>query len=354
MAVPTSPTITIGGSVKTLTTTKYLRRLATVAALALMLVVAAPAAAAPGTFTVYSCGTPEQANGPAAGWTPSAPIGPYSEALISGCTGKSGTMAVTNGAAKFSSHSFAVYDGAALVFSAPAGQLVSRLWLDMSASVSSRDGTGGDYGAINMYPVLTGSHTGFLDQCKAAPRGGCFGGLLDWHGRHVRDAVREYRDLTESHVTIDVRCRASGTCNALGSEPIGVEVYRAEVDLTETPAAAPISSNAQGSLTEDGVLRGVEGISFQATDNASGVYRAILKVGDREFPVALDGTPPTCVDARPFAARTTSSRVRRRARRPVRSRRTSTRRGCRRGGTSSTCTSRTRAACGRRSSARAR
>jgi hypothetical protein len=273
--------------------TTLLRRLAPAAIATGLALGCAPAAdAAPGTFTVHACGTPETTTGPAFGWTPTGVSGPFSAAQVSTCA-TDGSMTVGPGAHTFN---YATGDGAGLLYTAPGNQLITRLKLDLNAQASSRDGTGGEYGALAFISRLTGGTTGFMDWCKAT--NWCFGRSVGG-GAIYREAVQEYTGLNDPWVKIDARCEDAGSCHTVAGEPVLVRVNRAEVDLTESPAAAPISSNVQGSITTDAVLSGTEGLSFTATDNTSGVYRAVVKVGSTELPVALDGTSTSCVDARP-------------------------------------------------------
>ncbi|MEA2297048.1 MAG: hypothetical protein QOE86_4687 [Solirubrobacteraceae bacterium] len=273
--------------------TSHRRRRLPAAALAALALASAPAAqAAPGTFTLHTCGTPETVTGPVAGWAQDNIAGPFSGATVATCT-SSGAMTVGPGA---HAYNYAVGDGAGLRYTAPANERVSRLKLDLHVSVTSRDGTGGEFGALGFIPRLAGASTGFMDWCKAT--NSCFGAVIG-NGATSRDAVQEYTGLSDNWILLDIRCNDSNTCHGNSTEPIGASVNRAEIDLTESPAAAPESSSVQGSLTGDAVLSGAEGLSFSATDNASGVYRATIKVGDTELPVALDGTSPSCADARP-------------------------------------------------------
>jgi len=219
-----------------------MRRLTTLAIIAAAgLPFAAPdhATAAAGTFTNYGYGTPEQDVGPAGEWVASNIVGNFSEASALTCA-TTGSMAATNGAAKFASsgYGFFVNDGASLTFAAPTNTYVSRLSF---AEEQRRRRAMARAATTAPFPCSQPSLEAALSLIDSRPRPGpCFG-IQPGFGKLEHDVVRDYPGLNDAWLRFDVRCTIDRECNALGSEPIGITIDRAEIALTKRRRRAPSS-----------------------------------------------------------------------------------------------------------------
>lgn len=127
-----------------------------------------------------------------------------------------------------------------MIYEAPAGTRIGRALFDLHASPSSLDGTNGAYGAMDYFTILRAPQAGFLDECKAAP-GRAALGAPSHHGFISRDTTAVFPSLNDTSLRIDVRCLHDSACNAIGEEPIGVDIKRTEIEEYPPLDGAPRS-----------------------------------------------------------------------------------------------------------------
>ena len=94
-------------------------------------------------------------------------------------------------------------------------------------------------------------------------------------------------------VTAIVQCAGGGTCVAGDTR---LRIYRMLFNLADNHD--PIPAGASGQLAQPGTHSGTESVSFSATDQGSGLYRALVLVdGHQVYNQILDSNGGACQDA---------------------------------------------------------
>jgi hypothetical protein len=237
--------------------TLWWRQLALLAAAAQVLALLF-AAAALGDYHVEVCsdlstGAPSNSSG----WTPST-SGTFVGA--SGCNG-GGYMDV----ALFAGVSHNYTDNGTLVFTAPANTTISSfyLWRWDQAGPSQ------PYGS----PVNTISYDGQAIDACAQP----FGCSSEGSTASSSGSVVGASGLTAHQLEVIAACGGGpgGVCPS-SSENTEIRIYGGDIDLNQS--TSPSANGVTGSLVAAGAHVGVQSVSFNATDNGSGVYSATLLI----------------------------------------------------------------------------
>jgi hypothetical protein len=156
-------------------------------------------------------------------------------------------------------------DNGTVVFTAPANTTISAfsLWRWDQAAPSQ------PYGS----PVNTISYDGQAIDACAQP----FGCSSEGSTTSSSGSAVSASGLSASQIEVIAACGGGpgGVCPSSG-ENSEIRIYGGDIDLNQS--TSPTATEATGSLVAGGVHSGVQGASFNASDNGSGVYSAALLI----------------------------------------------------------------------------
>lgn len=251
---------------------------ALIALQAVLLLTPSPANA--GRYTVHGCRTPSGGVAPTSGWVPSF-IGSW-VTTENACPTGGGLRAELNAG---SAHPFA--NEAKWRFeAAPNTRIVA-----FRGERASRVGAGQPYGAPG---AVLGQDPGELEVCYQAF--GCSGrGSFDaWS---ASGNTFGFDGLDSSTVYLAVLCGGgeSGTCPAENPSAVA-SLYRSEISISD--ALDPQPAGAAGPAAQSGDHSGTQTVTFNVTDQGSGVYRGIVEIdGAVAQDETIDANGGKCVDA---------------------------------------------------------
>lgn len=242
-----------------------------------------------GTYTVHSCTTPSGTHTSMEGWTnaASSPNVGNENGTVTACS--SGTPL----SLQFGTTGLTVLSGSWLrwTFGAPADTRIASVslrrsfhlgWL-VSPGVANRPyashiwhDSDENEGLIDFQAPLQAGQTVTQNTPATIEQAG-----VEWRSLHV-----------------SLRCWGLvGSLNC-ASFPAQVAIPRATFTLRDTDA--PVGVVAGGSLAQDEPLRGVEELSFHASDAGGGVYRSIVEIdGEEVAREPIDSADEQCADVEP-------------------------------------------------------
>jgi hypothetical protein len=261
---------------------KFARLASAAAALPAVIALAIATPALAGQYVVYGCRTPEGAVAPTSGWSPSS-IGSW-VTYSNDCAAGGGLQVEMDPSTTHANH-----DEAKWYFAAPPNTRI----VAFAGHRASQLGNGQAYGVPGQ---ILGEAGGYLETCYRSwgcPGNGSFAG---WAAQGNGFA---FNGLDTSSLYIVVLCGGGdgGTCPAEHPSAIAV-LYRSEITIAD--ALDPQPSTPSGALAQAGVHAGTEAITFNVTDQGSGVYRAVVEVdGVAVDDEIVDGNGGRCTDAQP-------------------------------------------------------
>lgn len=242
----------------------------------------APSPATAGRYTVYGCRTPAGGVAPTSGWVPSY-IGSWVTTDNSCPTGGSLHVALNAGA----SHPFG--NEAKWTFEAAPNTRIAAF----RGERASRVGAGQAYGAPG---AILGHDPEYLEACYQAFSCSGHGSFDAWA---APGNTFNFNGLDSSVVYIAAVCGGGqgGTCPA--EDPAALaSLYRSEIVISD--ALDPQPSAATGTLTQSGGHSGTQEITFNITDQGSGIYRGLVEIdGAVVQDQAINSNGGKCVDANP-------------------------------------------------------
>jgi hypothetical protein len=245
---------------------------AALAAIALVLAVLAADARA-GAYHVYGCRTPSGQPAPADGWTGSVATGGAFDQYARNTCADGGALVAALGDQTVHG---ANIDQATWRFAAPAGLSVVGATLWRAGDTAG----GGTQTATYAFDLAAPTESNYFAPCGALL--GCAS-----QGNQSQPLSEENRVAVPvanlgSHLYASATCTgfADAECPAGSGDPSGnaaaLYVYASDITLEQTQG--PSVTAVGGELASASTLRGIEDLTFTATDSASGVYEAVATV----------------------------------------------------------------------------
>ncbi len=247
-----------------------------------------PAVAEAGSYTVYTCRLPSSQAAATDGWVPDS----SSPGIrVTDSCGSGGYLGAEMDAVGFPDTMRRGWRWSAAAGTALREMTLWRTYVLGAASPS----------ATPFRDVLSDSRELEFDAPAAPPLGnGNSGGGSTALGFHETNRV-SHVDLRDNVVRVRVGCTgASGSiCPATGGSAAAQYIFGAHflVDDLADPALGAVS----GTLARAGTHRGIEAVTFAATDQATGIYRGIVEIdGVPVHTEVIDDNQGRCADAFPW------------------------------------------------------
>lgn len=249
-----------------------MRRLLAVLVVTVAGALALPALASAGSYVDFECQSPTGAPGPANGFTPDSTV--KAEAART-CGSLDGSLA----AGLTGSSPWPAGQGAVWGFGAPSGTFVSGVAVSRQTAGVPNGGASGLLG----YRIYTDQ--GQLDGCSGTSCAGDVNGVVSRSG------------LAAKSLVMSIACGGNypDFCTSAGAN-LRLSVPRAVITLQDD--SAPVPAKVGGTLLTPGAKRGIQTISFDASDVGGGLYRVIINIDGKAFDIQAVALAP-CVDANP-------------------------------------------------------
>lgn len=263
------------------------RAVAAIGAVCAAVLLALPGEADAGSYTVYTCRLPD-GTGPAPtdGWIPEGER--VGLRLVNSCPSQ-GTLSAEMDAVGFGDTVRGSWR-----WSASPGTLLREMviWRTFALGQASAEAT-------PFRDVLSDSRQLDFDATAPPPLGtGNPSDGSETLGFHPTNRV-DHRDLRDNVIRIRLGCNGpSGSFCPIGGAASVQYIFAAHFLIDDFND--PVAGVSSGTLAHGGVHRGTESVTFEASDQGTGVYRGIVEVDG--IPVQteiLDDNGGRCVDARP-------------------------------------------------------
>jgi hypothetical protein len=156
---------------------------------------------------------------------------------------------------------------------------------------AAKVGSGQTYGSPG---VVLNTDGGFLDRCIHFYGCSQEGSFDEWN---ASGNAFSFTGVNTATIAFFASCGGGGTCPPEDPSAVGT-LFRTEVTLADNSDPQP--SAASGSLTQAGAHRGTEAITFNTSDEGSGVYRGFVEIdGRRLVDEVVSENDGACMDALP-------------------------------------------------------
>jgi len=246
------------------------------AGLLLALSLAWVASARAGTYTVYSCRSPEPARGGLDGWRFGAQ-NPALDHWSNGCPARPLSLSLGRG------HAHAAGEAVSTTFDAPADTTIAGYRLYRWAQVAPST----PYHYAQQELRASGAQT--QDRCMGTEQCAGLG--------HVGLPALFAHDTTSSglqQLRLAVGCLSSG-CPAITGPEAELSLARADITLADNSAPVITAPPSGPLVSAQRPLAGVQSVSIAASDRGAGVYRVALEIdGNVELSATIDDNDGQC------------------------------------------------------------